>query len=208
MGTKVTIVKYCQMRHIKRQSVEDKIKRGVIPSHAVDKTGDMVMIDVDIADQFSLLSGGARNAEQVTRYAGDTVSKDAKITVAKKDGPHDPEAALEKSLQDDEPSKDVLIAESVQSFSKFRNAKISTEELRAKKLELEIAERAGTLISIDDVRKVVNKMVLETKDAILNIPGRVSPIAVSITDPVEMENFLRAELNNALLNLSRINEKY
>jgi hypothetical protein len=88
-------------------------------------------------------------------------------------------------------------------FERFRSAKTDTETMRARKLELEVAEIEGRLLDAEEVRKRVVKLVSETRDALLNIPGKLSPILVGISDPVEMETTLLKELNSALESLSR-----
>lgn len=88
-------------------------------------------------------------------------------------------------------------------FDRYRDAKTSTEELRARKLELEVAEAEGRLLDADDVRKEIVKLVGETREAFLNLGPKLAPILVSITDPVEMENKLIESINDTLHNLSR-----
>ncbi len=88
-------------------------------------------------------------------------------------------------------------------FDRYRDAKTSTEELRARKLELEVAEAEGRLLDADDVRKEIVKLVGETREAFLNLGPKLAPILVSITDPVEMENKLIESINETLHNLSR-----
>lgn len=87
---------------------------------------------------------------------------------------------------------------------RYRDARTSTEELKARKLELEIMSREGRLLDIELVKNRISQLVTETKDAILNVPARIAPNLVSITDPVEMETVVLQELNKALENLSRL----
>ena len=91
-------------------------------------------------------------------------------------------------------------------FDRYRDAKTSTEELRARKLELEVAEAEGRLLDADEVRKEVVKLVGETREAFLNLGPKLAPILVSITDPVEMENKLIESINETLHNLSRFED--
>ncbi len=89
-------------------------------------------------------------------------------------------------------------------FDRYRDAKTSTEELRARKLELEVAEAEGRLLDAEEVRAKIVKEVSQVREALLNIAPRVSPILVSITDVVSMENKLIDEINSALEGLSRL----
>lgn len=93
-------------------------------------------------------------------------------------------------------------------FSRFRNAKTSAEEQRARKLELDVGEREGRLLDKEEARKTIIRMVHEVREAFLNLPPRISPLAVAITDPLEMENFLIKEINLVLEGLSRVEGKF
>jgi hypothetical protein len=44
----------------------------------------------------------------------------------------------------------------------------------------------------------------ETKDAFLNIPGRVAHVLHGLKDPLEVEAYLYKEINETLGNLSRL----
>lgn len=89
-------------------------------------------------------------------------------------------------------------------FGRYRDAKTTTEEYRARKLELEVAEAEGRLLDADEVRQKISKLVSESRESLLNVPGRIAPTLVSITDVVEMENKLREEINFALESISRL----
>lgn len=89
-------------------------------------------------------------------------------------------------------------------FDRYRDAKTSTEELRARKLELEVAEAEGRLLDAEEVRAKIVKEVSQVREALLNIAPKVAPLLVSITSVVEMENKLIDEINSALEGLSRL----
>jgi hypothetical protein len=89
-------------------------------------------------------------------------------------------------------------------FDRYRDAKTSTEELRARKLELEVAEAEGRLLDAEDVRAKIVKEVSQVRESLLNIAPKVAPLLVSITNVVEMENKLIDEINSALEGLSRL----
>lgn len=97
----------------------------------------------------------------------------------------------------------VVPTASPDTFERFRDAKTKTEDFRARKLELEVAEAEGRLLDADEVRTEIVKLVGETREAFLNLGPKLAPILVSITDPVEMENKLIEAINETLHNLSR-----
>lgn len=93
-------------------------------------------------------------------------------------------------------------------FQQIRKAKLSVEEFRGRKLELEVLEKEGQLLNAEEVRKTISKLVTETKEAILNVPNKVGPELLACHDLVELEVKLTEALNQALENLSRLNIKY
>lgn len=90
------------------------------------------------------------------------------------------------------------------NFDRFRKAKAGTEELKARKLEMEVAEMEGRLVDVAEVKKELQKICTITRESILNVPAKVAPNLLSCTDLVELETILYKELNEALQNLSSL----
>lgn len=85
----------------------------------------------------------------------------------------------------------------------FIRAKLQNEIEKGKLLKLETAEKEKSLISVEDVRRVVYERSRAVRNAILNVPDRVASLLASITDPVELHQILMKELRTALEELSR-----
>ena len=85
----------------------------------------------------------------------------------------------------------------------LRSAQVRKLNLEADRIELDLAERRGELISVSDIMSVWNKVVMEFKDSVLNIPKNLSSLYDSINDAHELENIVEEFLYNALNNLSR-----
>lgn len=85
----------------------------------------------------------------------------------------------------------------------FIRAKLQNEIEKGKLLKLEAAEKEKSLISVEDVRRVVYERSRAVRNAILNVPDRVASLLASITDPVELHQILMKELRTALEELSR-----
>jgi hypothetical protein len=118
--------------------------------------------------------------------------------------PEIPKAKVEeREINGEKVPVTVVPTASTDTFERFRDAKTKTEDFRARKLELEVAEAEGRLLDADEVRKEIVKLVGETREAFLNLGPKLAPILVSITDPVEMENKLIESINETLHNLSR-----
>jgi hypothetical protein len=92
-------------------------------------------------------------------------------------------------------------------FERYRDAKSTTEELRARKLELEVAEIEGRLLDAEEVKRKIYKEVSQIREALLNIAPKVAPVLVSITNVVVMENKIIDEINLALEGLSRLTDE-
>lgn len=87
------------------------------------------------------------------------------------------------------------------SVERYRGAKTNKEEYAARKLELEVGEMEGRLLDTDDVKKRITKNVGDAKTQLANLSAKMAPIAVGITDVVEMETFLAREINQAMQSL-------
>lgn len=90
------------------------------------------------------------------------------------------------------------------AFARFRSAKTDTETMRARKLELEVAEMEGRLLDVEEVRKRVVRLVGQTRDSLGNLSSKLAPLLVGINDVVEMETTLQKEINLALASLSEL----
>lgn len=85
----------------------------------------------------------------------------------------------------------------------YIKVRLQNELEKGKILKLEAAEKEKSLISIEDVRRVVYERSRAVRNAILNVPDRVASLLASITDPVELHQILMKELRTALEELSR-----
>ena len=68
--------------------------------------------------------------------------------------------------------------------------------------ELQYKEKKGELINLAKASKVVFEGGRKCRDAILNIPSRISPELAAETDPFKVEIMLTKELKQALEHLS------
>ena len=80
-----------------------------------------------------------------------------------------------------------------------------TEQYKAALLKLDYEAKEKTLLLAADVERQVKNDNRLTRDALLNIPDRVSDILSGITDPAKIRNALMTEIQTVLLNLP---EKY
>ena len=83
----------------------------------------------------------------------------------------------------------------------FKQARAMRKYFEAKLTELEYLKQTGVLISAEDSWKEGFDQGRQARDALLNIPARVSPILAPITDADEIEKILRTEFIEAMSSL-------
>lgn len=172
----MTLAEYAAHRKVTRGAIYQKIESGVISERSL-----------------------VREKPNAKRFQIDSEVADLEIDM------HG-DASHKVSHDDLHPQADAKTdgAEEPPRLNKYREAKTTTEMLRSRKLELDVAEREGSLVDVKSVQKRVSKLVGEVRDALGNLPGKISPLLLSISDPVEMENKLREEINSCLESLSRL----
>lgn len=183
----MTYEQFAARRKITRRMVEIMIKEGTIPKSAISqpprKPGlpgrPPKFIDV-------------KKAELAIEFAG---------------GPPPPKAQKEKDTHEEPVHSEEEaeeLAELRDKTSRHQEARISNEELKARKLELEIASREGRMLDAEATRKRIAQLVIETKESIRAACSRAAPKLCGITDPVEMETRIIREMDMALESLSRL----
>jgi hypothetical protein len=88
----------------------------------------------------------------------------------------------------------------------YQQSRAIKEAYSAKLIRLQFEKESKKLISIDEVKVSAFNAARMTRDRILNIPDRVIPKLVGKTDIFEMKEILKAELINALEELSKTND--
>lgn len=177
----IPLAEYAAKKGLAENAIRDRIKSGSITSQAVKREGDRVFIDALQADLDFEFLGDVSKAENYSETKDDLEHVDFSS----------PQNAMEVARK---------------NAALFKQAKITTEEIRARKLELEIKIKEKKLLDADEVRKRLIKIVAEIRDGILNVPGRVAPVLAPMTDNLEIEKKLYEELNLALVSLSRLGE--
>lgn len=195
---KVTITEYAKRHGVDRKTIRDRIKSGAIPESAIDRSRKWPKVIVELADAAWEKNKDPERAHRLGKPK----------PVATPD-PKENELEEWETLPDDEPTPqkpepDPDTVEANKSFLKYKSAKASREELAVRKLQMEIAEKEGRLLDAEEVRKTVSKLVIETKTALLNIPGKIGPELMSCHDLMELEHKLTTEINAALENLQRV----
>ena len=76
------------------------------------------------------------------------------------------------------------------------------EAADAEMAELKLAEAQGSLIRIEAVKSALGSVFSTTRDALLQIPARLSPLLAAESDPATVQTMLYTELHQALQHLA------
>lgn len=201
----MTITDYAAHAGVSDVAIHKRIKSGKIPQRALvrEPGKSRPKIDSDIADKAWEQS---RNLAQAAgSKANQASNKLAKPAKAKSAGlPPTTVKVEDMSAQGGSSEQVVEKLDFTDDVNRYAKAKTSTEELRSRKLELEIAEKEGTLLDAEETRKTIAKLVNETKESLLNVPAKIGPELLGCTDLVDLEVRLTKAINDALSNLSRL----
>lgn len=196
----MTQAEYAAHQGVSAPAIKKRIKSGAIPKEAFVKQEGKVhpLIDSAIADK-------AWAANRDPAQAAAAKENQRKNKIAKSKGrPPVTKKIVDMSAQGGSTEQEVEKLEFSSDSNRYTLAKTSTEELRSRKLELDILEKEGALLDAEETRKTITKLVTETKEAILNVPAKIGPELLGCTELVELENKLIQALNEALTNLSRL----
>lgn len=80
----------------------------------------------------------------------------------------------------------------------YREERAKRESIRRQREEAELAEYRGSLIDVNDARRLAFTAYRTLRDAVLNVPVRVKDLVAAETDPARVEAMLERELSAAL----------
>ncbi len=155
-----------------------------------DKAAGMPMHDVAAARQWRLqhhdLSRTVDGRIDRPGPAADATPAPASLAAAAAPGDDADEPA-------DDASADTL---------KFRQARATREQVNAQRAQIELDQLRGSLIALDDAKRLAYTAFRALRDAVLNVPARVRDQLAIETDPAAIERLLEAELAGALQTLT------
>jgi hypothetical protein len=102
------------------------------------------------------------------------------------------------------PSKKIQAVEKAGTAGlSFQDARTLTQRYKAALLRLELDEKTGRLMDVEQVKISAFNKAKAVRDTLLNIPDRISPILAAEVDPVRVSEILILELKTALEDLSQ-----
>lgn len=197
---------YARFRKVSHVTVQDYISKGQISFECFvnDPRTGKALLDSDLAD--AELKRNLNQAQHMgARNQGRMQKELAKAPIVGDDNGSQPGGD-----QSDDSAKTSVAPPAKEptafdlDIERYQKSKADTEYHRAKKLALETAVREGSLLDAEKVRKLITKLIGETKEKLLNVPAKIAPELVSMDDPIEIENKLSSEINSVLENLSRL----
>lgn len=118
----------------------------------------------------------------------------------------DPIMASEEWSRNTKPTLNNKI-ESKDESDLYYKSRAEKEKYLAFLAKLEYEKKTGEVLDKEDTKRTIIKVVTSVRDALLNIPDRIAPELVAISDHFTMVEKLRLEIHRTLEALSHIPEK-
>jgi phage terminase Nu1 subunit (DNA packaging protein) len=80
----------------------------------------------------------------------------------------------------------------------YRQARARREQAEAELAELKLAEQRGELARVADMRSEYSRRIAAARQALLQMPSRVTPLIVADPSPLGIDNALRREIASVL----------
>lgn len=212
----VSYREYARMKGLNLKSVQDRIKSGSISKNAIvlggteRNPGVHPKIDCEIADN----DFGTR---------GDIGQKIIVEAITPKHEKRSAAPEIPNVKEDPKPIKSEVVKEVIDGkevkvekepyrgdsdAQRYINAKSTTEELRSRKIYLEVMELEGRLIDKDEVREALTTVIQETRSAFLNVADKVALQVLGKKDLLEVKTMLKSAINESLTGLQKLNDDF
>lgn len=170
---KMLVKEYAKHRGIHDRKVREFIEQGLIPTKAISRLGRAYIVDSTKADKALDENMAYRRKDIIP----------AKVVSLKE--------------------KKKLTAKAGVETLNYNQARTLSQQYKAALLKIELDRATGKLLDADDVRKAAFDKGRQVRDAILNIPDRISAILAAECSQSRVTAILDKELKQALEELSR-----
>jgi hypothetical protein len=79
----------------------------------------------------------------------------------------------------------------------YRQARTEREQIRRDRERLELEQLQGRLLDVEEARRLAFTAFRQLRDGVLNVPARVAPQVAVMTDALQIEQLIEAQLNEA-----------
>lgn len=191
----ISLRKYARERGISHTAVEVAIRSGRLSkSIAHDAKGRPKIADADLADK-----EWAANTDQSAPR--NRITGDPKRRKATASAPYEPKSAPAAAAPV-VPAADAGGGDGSggPSYAKSRAVR---EHYQARLAKLEFDEKAGKLVPVDSVRVAIFNTARASRDMLMAIPDRVTPLVVGLTDAHEIHRILTDEVRRVCVEVSK-----
>lgn len=100
-----------------------------------------------------------------------------------------------------ESGEDADLSGTDRTAKEYREHRATRERYQALKQQLEYEQMSGSVISVDDAKRIVYTSFRSLRDAMLNVAPRIKDQLAATSDPLLCEQLLEAELSSALASI-------
>ena len=206
----MTYREYAEKSGIALSSLQDRIKSGSVSSEAIiqpgteKNPGKRPKIDSEIAD-----ASFKKNVDPMKKAAADLGAK--KLDSSK---PSESEllrqtkkakAIKPEIVKENHHGQEVaVVREPPQEVNRYVNAKATNEELKSRKIELEVLELENRLVDVGDVKEKLATKVQEVRSSLFSMGDRMALQIIGKKDLLEVKTIIKKSINDALASLQRI----
>lgn len=213
---------YARQKNLQLRAIQRRIEVGtisqnaIIPPQSERNPGKHPKIDSDIAD-----ADYEKNADPVKRAHAESVQAQLRAQHPKKEVLKKSETELLRQTPTTFAPKPEIVKETIgeqkdvpvvkeppieNGISRLTQAKSISEELRSRKIELEVLELEGRLVDVNEVKERLESKIIEVRSSILSAGDTVALQIIGKKDLLEIKTIIRTALNNALSELQKLNE--
>lgn len=183
---------YAKHRGCSLKAVQKAIQTGRIQTTPEGK------IDPEAADQlWQLATDHSKRRDPIDQPPAPSSAGGSAGGAAGDDPADDPQESEEDASSSGAPG-----ARGQATANAYSKARAARETYVAQIKRLEFEELSGSLVRVDEIQRQITEAVRATRDAILNLPNRISAELASETDPHQVHVRLSAELTQALEELA------
>lgn len=205
--------KYAEKEGIALSSLQDRIKSGsiskraIVPPETERNPGKHPKIDSDIADQ-----DFKKNGDPGKKVAADLGAKKPPAGTSESDllrQTKKTKAIRPEIVKEEHDGKTVpVVKEPPSETNRYVLAKATNEELKSRKIELEVLELEGRLVDVADVKEAMEKKIQEVRSALFTTGDKVALQILGKKDLLEVKTLIKKSINEALSGLQRIENDF
>lgn len=212
----ISFREYARQKGVHLKAIQKRIENGsiskaaIVPGGTAKNPGVHPKIDSEIADRdFAKLGDPQKKLASEAR-----VDKQSKP----KEQPSDSEllrqtkktkAIRPEIVKEEHDGKTVpVVKEPPGEVNRYVLAKATNEELKSRKIELEVLELEGRLVDVGDVKEALEQKIQEVRSALFTTGDKIALQILGKKDLLEVKTIIKKSINEALSGLQRIENDF